>query len=236
MRGQRAMMMKTVVPRSWWLWLKMVPSAPQYAAKSTAIRLRAVYLFLALQRTHTPLNSFLSKNLLSESELPIKSTYKAITRDSEITGLWDTALCSLVDDGGLTHLWNVGLIQGDYTVPRKLSSPYSPPWEPKISQPDIQLPVHQEKQSKTNTSNVHIAYAHVVHVDKMRLCLRTAATNGRIVHPPGNAWVWTAPVEWYWQGKTEEIGEKPVPVPLCSPQIPHRMNHKQTRAPKVAGD
>jgi hypothetical protein len=30
-----------------------------------------------------------------------------------------------------------------------------------------------------------------------------------------------APVEWKWQGKTEELGEKPVPVPLCPPQIPH---------------
>jgi hypothetical protein len=29
-----------------------------------------------------------------------------------------------------------------------------------------------------------------------------------------------APVEWNWQGKTEEVGEKPVPVPLCPPQIP----------------
>jgi hypothetical protein len=27
-------------------------------------------------------------------------------------------------------------------------------------------------------------------------------------------------VEWYWHGKTEELGEKPVPVPLCPPQIP----------------
>jgi hypothetical protein len=30
-----------------------------------------------------------------------------------------------------------------------------------------------------------------------------------------------APVEWNWQGKTEVLGEKPVPVPLRSPQIPH---------------
>jgi hypothetical protein len=30
-------------------------------------------------------------------------------------------------------------------------------------------------------------------------------------------WVWRATVEWYWQGKTEELGEKPVPVPLCPP-------------------
>jgi hypothetical protein len=28
-------------------------------------------------------------------------------------------------------------------------------------------------------------------------------------------------VEWKWQGKTEVLGEKPVPVPLCPPQIPH---------------
>jgi hypothetical protein len=27
-------------------------------------------------------------------------------------------------------------------------------------------------------------------------------------------------VERYLQGKTEELGEKPVPVPLCPPQIP----------------
>jgi hypothetical protein len=33
-----------------------------------------------------------------------------------------------------------------------------------------------------------------------------------------------APVEWYWQGKTEVLGEKPVPVPLYTPQIPHRLS------------
>jgi hypothetical protein len=30
-----------------------------------------------------------------------------------------------------------------------------------------------------------------------------------------------APVEWNWQGKPEVLGEKPVPVTLCPPQIPH---------------
>jgi hypothetical protein len=34
---------------------------------------------------------------------------------------------------------------------------------------------------------------------------------------PSNA----APVEWNWQGKTEVLGEKPIPVSLCPPQIPH---------------
>jgi hypothetical protein len=28
-------------------------------------------------------------------------------------------------------------------------------------------------------------------------------------------------MEWNWHGKTEVLGEKPVPVPLCPPQIPH---------------
>jgi hypothetical protein len=26
-----------------------------------------------------------------------------------------------------------------------------------------------------------------------------------------------ARVDWYWQGKTEVLGEKPVPVPFCPP-------------------
>jgi hypothetical protein len=44
-----------------------------------------------------------------------------------------------------------------------------------------------------------------------------------------------APVEWNWQGKTEELGEKPVPVPLCPPQIPHRLNRDRTRPSAVGG-
>jgi hypothetical protein len=35
----------------------------------------------------------------------------------------------------------------------------------------------------------------------------------------------------YWQGKTEELGEKPVPVPLGPPQSPHGL----TRASAVRG-
>jgi hypothetical protein len=40
------------------------------------------------------------------------------------------------DDGGSTHLWNVGLLQLDYTAlyPWRLWSLYSPPWEPELSQ------------------------------------------------------------------------------------------------------
>jgi hypothetical protein len=43
------------------------------------------------------------------------------------------------------------------------------------------------------------------------------------------------PVEWNWQGKTEELGEKPVPVPLCPPQIPHGLSRDRTRASAVGG-
>jgi hypothetical protein len=48
--------------------------------------------------------------------------------------------------------------------------------------------------------------------DGVRLRLWPAATNGHNVYPPDDIWVWRAMVEWYWQGKTEELGEKPVPV------------------------
>jgi hypothetical protein len=39
----------------------------------------------------------------------------------------------------------------------------------------------------------------------------------------------------YWQGKTEEHGEKLVPVPLCTPQIPHGLTRARTRASAVRG-
>jgi hypothetical protein len=70
----------------------------------------------------------------------------------KMTALWDIAPSSLSevdqrftgaycfhhhrsDDGGCTHLWNVGIIQRDYTTlyPRKLSFSYSQPWEPEIT-------------------------------------------------------------------------------------------------------
>jgi hypothetical protein len=44
-----------------------------------------------------------------------------------------------------------------------------------------------------------------------------------------------APVEWNWQGKTEVLGEKPVPVPLCAPQIPRGLTQDRTRASAVGG-
>jgi hypothetical protein len=34
-------------------------------------------------------------------------------------------------------------------------------------------------------------------------------------------------------GETEELGEEPVPVPLCPPQIPHGLTRARTRASAV---
>jgi hypothetical protein len=42
-----------------------------------------------------------------------------------------------------------------------------------------------------------------------------------------------APVEWNWQGKTEVLGEKPVPVSFCPPQILQGLTRDRTRASMV---
>jgi hypothetical protein len=53
-------------------------------------------------------------------------------------------------------------------------------------------------------------------VDGVRLCLWTAVTNGPIVHSPGDTRIW-GPGGVILTGKTKELGDKPVPVPLCPP-------------------
>jgi hypothetical protein len=40
-------------------------------------------------------------------------------------------------------------------------------------------------------------------------------------------------VELYRQRKTEELGEKSVPVPLCPPQIPSGLTQARTRPPRM---
>jgi hypothetical protein len=69
--------------------------------------------------------------------------------------------------------------------------------------------------------------------DGVRLCLCvTAAGNGPIVHPPDDIWIWSS--GWMiLRGKTEELWEKPVPVPLCPPQIPHGLTLAQNRTSAV---
>jgi hypothetical protein len=56
-----------------------------------------------------------------------------------------------------------------------------------------------------------------------------------ILRIPQMIWVWRATVEWCRQGKTEELGEKPVPVPLCPPQIPHRLTRARTQPSAMRG-
>jgi hypothetical protein len=43
-------------------------------------------------------------------------------------------------------------------------------------------------------------------------CVSSADANAPIVHPPDDIWLWTATVKSYWKEKTEELGDKPVPV------------------------
>jgi hypothetical protein len=52
---------------------------------------------------------------------------------------------------------------------------------------------------------------------------------------PGDTWGLKLKVEWYWHGKTEELGENPVPVPLCPTQIPHGLTQARTRYCAVRG-
>jgi hypothetical protein len=52
---------------------------------------------------------------------------------------------------------------------------------------------------------------------------------------PDDMWVWRTTVDWYWQGKTEELGEKPVPLPLCPPQISSGLTRARSRASAVRG-
>jgi hypothetical protein len=76
-----------------------------------------------------------------------------------------------------------------------------------------------------------------VHVDGVRRCLWTAATNRPIVHPPGDMVIYEygVTVEWYWQGKAEDLEEKSVPAPLCLPKIPFELTRVRTRATPVRG-
>jgi hypothetical protein len=79
-------------------------------------------------------------------------------------------------------------------------------------------------------------FKHVVHVDVVRLCLWTAATNKPIVNSSDyDIIAWRVTVEWYWQGRTEKLGERHVPVPLCPPQIPHELIRVRTQTSVVRG-
>jgi hypothetical protein len=80
-----------------------------------------------------------------------------------------------------------------------------------------------------------ISITWLIDFDGVRLRLWTAATNGHIVHLPDDIWGWRTTMELYLQGKTEELGEKPVAVPLCPQQIPHGLTRARTRDSTVRG-
>jgi hypothetical protein len=73
-----------------------------------------------------------------------------------------------------------------------------------------------------------------VHVNWVRLCLWTAATTGPTVHTPGNM-IMQSHGRIILMGKTEEIREKHVPLPMCPPHIPHGLKQLQTQASAVRG-
>jgi hypothetical protein len=71
-----------------------------------------------------------------------------------------------------------------------------------------------------------------VRVDGVRLCLWTAATNGPVVHGLDNMSMENHG-GMILTGKSEELEEKPVPVPRCSPQIPRGLTGTRSRSSTV---
>jgi len=54
------------------------------------------------------------------------------------------------------------------------------------------------------------------------------STGRKTLYSVGGRWMneYGAMLEWYWQGKTEVMGENLAALSICSPQIPHeRMQH-----------
>jgi hypothetical protein len=52
-------------------------------------------------------------------------------------------------------------------------------------------------------------------------------------HPPGDIWMLRVTVDSYWPGKTEELGENPVPESRCPPQISLGSTRTWTRVSTV---
>jgi hypothetical protein len=114
------------------------------------------------------------------------------------------------DDGGSTYLWNVGPLLRNYRLPYP-RRPYSPSWEPKIC-------VRDEAPTLGPRVWQCAAWPELLHT-----------------YWGGDRWVCSNGGMMTSRRKTEEFGEKRVPVPLCLPQIPHGLARARTRASVVRG-
>jgi hypothetical protein len=83
-------------------------------------------------------------------------------------------------------------------------------------------------------SFIHLRLRRVLFVSRgARLCLRTAVISGHIVRPPDGIWVWSYRGIILTGENRRTLRKKPVPVPLCPPQIPHGLIRTRTRASAV---
>ena len=59
------------------------------------------------------------------------------------------------------------------------------------------------------------------------------STGRETLYSVGGRWMngYGALVEWYWQGKTEVLGEKPVIATVCLREIPYGLARHRTRSP-----
>jgi hypothetical protein len=74
----------------------------------------------------------------------------------------------------------------------------------------------------------------IVHVNGVRKCLWTAATNGPSVHLPDDGWVWRARWNDIDRGN-RRTRRNPAPMSLYPPQIPHGLTSARTRASAMSG-
>jgi hypothetical protein len=151
---------------------------------------------------------------------------------------WDILPCKIIVVRRFRCAYGLGR-QSFYTAVyprRQLWTSYSPPWELEISH--LTTVSAQEVYFQLFCSSSHflmiirLFFPLKVGVGQTQAWMPAYVSILRI---PQMIWVCRATVEWYWQGKTEELGEKPVPVPLCPPQIPHGLTRERTRTSAVRG-
>jgi len=75
----------------------------------------------------------------------------------------------------------------------------------------------------------------IVRFDGVRLSANCGPYNGLIDHITEDISEWRAKEDSYWQGQTEELGEKSVSVLLCPQHIPHWLIWTRTRTSAVRG-